>query len=399
MSQEDQVGISVAMRTVGIAATLSLALGCALPLMGGARIPADPSGLTDSSLLSSRPAVSGVVMDEQGNPSKSGVVVQLVVTPSEAELARMKVGDERPVEVVGYARTDGEGRFVLRISDEEAARSHADPRGNVDYELISSVDGNTSVRAISLAAPGSPGSRQSSEGGEPSSLADIELVPNLDGAPDSASTRASVAGGSVVPMAGCVKVFSKSLGQKRVTVGRGSTVSGAKMSFTYTSGSSSTLGVGYSTSGTSGSWSQSGTHSISVSNEVEFETVLSGSVEFKTNFVYGKYQTVCTGWGYYTVQATSHAGGSYPLGVGVISVNTSTNCVEHTGGSFTKYTSTASEFSSGVGIVGAIGISLSSKSGYTSATKIKFTFTGKKRLCGKNGLPGGSPGLLRAMNL
>lgn len=51
--------------------------------------------------------------------------------------------------------------------------------------------------------------------------------------------------------------------------------------------------------------------------------------------------------------------------------------------------------SSSLGITGAdtsgsIGIDLSSRTGYTSALKLVFTFTSTRQLCGTNDFPGGS---------
>jgi hypothetical protein len=119
---------------------------------------------------------------------------------------------------------------------------------------------------------------------------------------------------------------------------------------------------------------------------------------WKTEFVYSKFGYACGGassYSAYEMRATSFAGGAQNISVTAVpSVPYCTPMPANT--SFTKSSTAASTFSTGAALAGDIGINLSSKTGFTSTTKITYTFTAAHRLCGAAGYPGGSPSRLAA---
>jgi hypothetical protein len=159
------------------------------------------------------------------------------------------------------------------------------------------------------------------------------------------------------------------------------------MNFTYGNGQNSSLGVAVSSSGSYGSWSGSGTYSISSTSSESFPA-FSGATShrYRTEFVYEKYLVECDG---FQTQPKSFAGGATTTGTSPPSAG---YCVVQAAGStFRKSSSSAYTFSGGVGITSAIGINLSAHTGYNASAELTYHFTQRRDLCGTSGYPGGTP--------
>lgn len=200
----------------------------------------------------------------------------------------------------------------------------------------------------------------------------------------------------VAPLAsGCTLV--QNYGKKHVTIGQLSNIasSGFTQRLEYTHTSSSSLGVGVSNSGNYGTFSASGTTTYSTSASVGLTHNGSGSRQLRTEFVFGKY--MCS-YGTvnpvikYEVRPSSYAGGSTYISV---STPSAVYCVNHDPGTdWALNSSVAHTFAAGVKLSSAIGIDLSSRSGYSASVKILYTFSQKRTLCGTAGNPGGVPRLI-----
>lgn len=190
--------------------------------------------------------------------------------------------------------------------------------------------------------------------------------------------------------------LTEDLGLRKVSVGRGYNKKGSTMTFIYTDGATSSLGVGYSASGKHGTFSASGTQSISSTAEIGFAKVKSTKGKlWRTKFRYGKYHEVCTNaHGHvvidrYLVKAKNFAGGTY---VSTSKRPAANYCTKYRAGTtFVKSTTAASTMSNAVTV---LGLSLTGQTGYSSDAKIRFKFSKKMKLCGTGGDPGGSPGRL-----
>ncbi|CCH77040.1 hypothetical protein BN12_160015 [Nostocoides japonicum T1-X7] len=255
-----------------------------------------------------------------------------------------------------------------------------------------SVDANSSTAS----SPGTPGPDEdpaSGAGGtEPTepkkwSAPISESSSFVDGSGASAPSNAPQA-------PSCQWRLISDLGYKTVWVG-GTYVTngGAKADLVYGSGASSTLGIGVSTSGSYGSFKASGSTTVSSNSSVNFPAY-TGLQHDYTQFDYGKYGLSCDGiYLNYKVQARYWAGGAsvyHPS-----SAPTANYCVSQvSGSSFTKSSSTAYTFSTGADVSGAIGIDLSTRTGYTPAAKVTYSFTSTRRLCGTSGAPTATPSRL-----
>lgn len=154
---------------------------------------------------------------------------------------------------------------------------------------------------------------------------------------------------------------------------------------TYTYGADSTVGVGFSVSGTYGSFEQSGTTTTSSSATVGFPVQGPGTVEtMRTYFGWKKYHIQCSqpSYSYYQVKP-------YEFQAGILQVQgatpTANYCHSYPEGSYLiRSTGTAYTFSTGVKVSSVIGIDLSSRTGFASDASLRYDMIHNGRICGTN---------------
>jgi hypothetical protein len=204
----------------------------------------------------------------------------------------------------------------------------------------------------------------------------------------------------------CTTHYDRSLGHPWGIVGGvNSTTNGGTDDFVYTQSASSSIGIGTSASGAAGTFSASGSNSVATTATTDFggQWFSWGSHQFKSEFTENEYYNFCynpnTGVSSYTYYNRTDGwyGGAAIASVGPLNIPLS-NCVPYQGNTtFTKTTTSAWNFGSGVGIP-YINFNASAQTGYTSEAAVSFHFnTGDNRhLCGAGGSPGGnSPRLLQ----
>jgi hypothetical protein len=306
--------------------------------------------------------------------------VTIQAWPSQETLSALKNGEAVKKSPVGYALTAADGSFDLKISAAGALNQYKNKDGIVDFEVISIGPDYISTYMF----PATPESNAKSRNA-------VDMKPVLDIEPrfiDEQENHSKA----------CATTKESSLGPVWVSVGYGYVVSGATMTFTYTSGANSTVGAGVSSSGAAGTYSASGTSSVSSSATVGFPANTNSFKVWKTQFVYGKYFTACVTNGvvtssFYTAKADAFAGGtSVQTVTGYPTANYCTSYLA--GSSFTKSTTAAYTSSVGAATSGLLGVNLSASTGYTSAAKLTFNFTAARNLCGVTGYPGSTPSRL-----
>lgn len=343
----------------------------------------DPiSGITDSSRISGDPLITGSILDAKGAPVGEGELVVLRAWPDHSTMARLAVGESVKMTTVATALTQADGTFALRISDKASASSIAMSNGNglVDFQIVSAGVNHLSVHSFTAQPDG-----------------------ELDSAPKSVQV-ASIPGAEF-PNRGAQDMVDKAcstwkktdVGPRWVKVGYGYTsATGGTVTFTYTSGSSSTLGTAVSATGASGSFSVSGTSSWSSTATISYPAT-SGNKIWKTQFRYGVYTTVCDpGLTWHDLRADGFVGGS---SIVATSAPAATYCTSFiAGSSFTKETTSAYTHAAAVEIAAFAGINLKATTGFSTKAKLKYTFPNGGKLCGTNGYPGGTPLRLVAKN-
>jgi hypothetical protein len=190
----------------------------------------------------------------------------------------------------------------------------------------------------------------------------------------------------------CTWKKAATLGPRWVGLGSGYTTNSTTMTFSYKAGSTTALGVGMSVGGAG--FKASGTTTVSSGVAIGFPSAIgvTGKV-WRSQFVFARYTSKCHSVNRVQVRAVSFAGGANIQTV--TTPPTATFCViQPTGSTFVLDQSRATSFTAAVS--GDIGISLSATTGYNNSTSITYSFAVGKRLCGKNGYPGASPGILVA---
>jgi len=213
---------------------------------------------------------------------------------------------------------------------------------------------------------------------------------------------------SVVKTDVCGETLVKNLGQVQTNVGQTySTNSGSYQHYITQSDTSSTLGVGFSTTGGYGSFSASGTVTRSHSDLWDYGK-RSGWFRYIGWYSYGKYEQWCypiygdyahrSIYAYVARAITGGQNGGVVQTLGTAPSVPDSYCrALGAGVSTTKSSSVAHTFGSGVEISSAIGIDLSSRTGYSTGISVesKNTGTTNKQLCGTDGYYADTPGMIR----
>lgn len=398
-------------------------------------------------------AITGQIEGSDGSAFAAGTPVVLWSTPSQDALAAAQVGDSFVNTPIASGVVGSSGSFSVPISDVSSLSKFASKDGLLNLEVraadgtdvapfalsrkIVTVGGATALvdpsdlsdskattattaqvavankpakiaatkvpksvvrktaRAVAAASDELPVDPQDPSQDPTDGSGGAPLDPSQETPEPTTGTNGPTrGGGSDSPSSTqvCGEDYMADLGSRKVIVGSSYANAGSTTgTFTYSSGASSTIGVGYSVSGSKGSYSQSGTSSTSSNGSVGFGT-RSGGYSYATYFKFGKYGEYCypvgskkTAESYYAfkVRPSSYAGGGT---VNSSTTPTATKCTDFGGGTIiTRNSNSANTWSSGADLNAVIGINLSSKTGYTSTAKLSYKNNGStKKICGTN---------------
>lgn len=311
---------------------------------------------------------AGVLEDSKGRKVGHNEVT-LYAWPSGESMATQVVGDTLALAEINTIKTGPDGQFELSVKDLTKLQRQADRSGIVNFEIVAStVDGPATFTFPKILTTDDQGALALSE--------------------------------SDVDAKGCSQRLVEDLGTSWTVVGSTySTASGINHDLVYSTSAFNELGVGYSATGSYGSFSQEGTAGLSASNSVDFAFMSgAGNRQYRTTIRYGKYEFNCSAYGeldpehYYKVLPMNHA-----LGNGYVTPPappTANYCQPQIGGSsgdpltVEVANNRSYTWSQGAALSAGIGINLSSRSGYTNESKVRFSFYGNRHLCGSNGDPG-----------
>jgi hypothetical protein len=345
---------------------------------------ATPSQAASSTASLSSAAPAGTVVTGQvttGGHPIAGAQVTLVAWPRQRVLNAVPQGGTAPTHVVGSAVSGGSGDYAITIKNWSAVRSFA-TNGVVNLEVLARWGDYGTVYAFPRKLTASGALAADNEARVPSTApqrANLGLV-------------LVTARSSTPRYPPCIPVKIKYLGKHWTVVGMTSSkVRKVTMDFDYGTNQNSSLGVGFK-SNAGGSWTESGSMSITESGSAGFPTEEGQKTTLdKTKFKYWKWDIPCEGL---QVQPSEWASGTDR---GHQGVPRATNCDRFAAGShFSKGNTTAWDFDSGVSISTVIGINLSAQTGYDHDASLYYHFGNQTYLCGRNDDPGGSPGYVVA---
>ena len=351
--------------------------------------------LVDSASLAGPTLIEGETRDSNGRAIAAQVT--LLAMPSADVYAAMPENSAAKVLPVGRAHSDAKGHFALRIDPASPIGEFASASGLVNYTIMARDGARTTWFAFS--APEGAVSARAVEAGS----AAVDSSRGLEAAvPDAALTFGAAQAGGGTPYGavpqplekvGCSEALVSTYAATWDSVAELYTGGHTNVDFEYTSGAESTLGVAYSSTGTYGTWSQSGSQTAGSTATINFAKILTyGKVVERTKFEDGKYYMQCVLSGgqissTYVTHVKRFIGGSTLYNAA--SWPSGNDCDQYQNGDqVTIDQHNAVTWTNALSIAGAIGIDLSSRTGFKTNAKQHWYFVnGGGYICGTNDSP------------
>ena len=332
----------------------------------------------------------GRVVDKAGRSAAGRVTV--VAWPPQEVLGPLKNGDSVKTAAVGKAIAGPDGAFTLRVDPSAPLAEFADKNGTVNFDVWSQTSDGVAVYsfprkldpAVSTAwvDPARPIAKGAALNEGPLEMT-LAPDPKIDPALGE-STAAPASSRS------CQETVIATYNQRIGIVGEAYAGPHSTADFQYKNGSSSTLGVAFDAAGGAISYSFNGTATTSSTSTIDYPTLAANGMRvFQTTFQYKKFSSSCIAgliWVYVGdfVRPTAFQGGVSTYNAA--GAPTATNCsnISVVPTTITKETAGAVTFTNGIKLSSVIGIDLSSKTGFTTSTKIVHKFTSAGKLCGSN---------------
>ena len=328
------------------------------------RGPAAQASAGNSSTLT---VASGWITGANGS-AIPGMTIDLYAWPSDKILKGLRDGQSVPRELIATAASNSAGQFSLRVS-----------KGTLSASALSAGNANLEADA------GSASWFFTASAKDPV-ITSIHLT----------GVAASESPDYCTPWR-----FLKEEPPSWATVGQAYIASNAThvtQSFTYTTGQSSTLGVGLSYSGKAGSFSASGTVSTSSTYNMYFPS-FSASTLYRTLFDVGLYYDVCGQPGrivaggsdvYHGSRYQVRSNGWYGAGESFEhpkALPKATYCgLQPPGSAVSTSSERAVTWSAGFGI-GVVNFGGVAQTGYDSSAQVTINFGAYRYLCGTNAPP------------
>lgn len=344
-------------------AQLSVAVSVAatLPLAG--------SSLVQAATQSASVVVSGTVLASTGKAA-AGTTVTIHAWPDQAVIQALKIGQRVPWVLVGTGKADASGRYSISLPVAKLAPEES--YGVVNLEADTPSAGTFFPVAVTKNAGDSY-------------LPSANVVANFTPAPN-----------RFPGCAGNGWNYIKNLGKHVGTVGETYVLtSHANQQFTYSRGQSSSIGVGWSSSGKSGSFKDQDTFSWSSSLSETWPTFgANRSVWYQTEFKFGEYscEIPAATRTFYAIHVNGFAGGATIKSPTLIPIAPPKFCVHQIAGSKAQSNNTAAvTWSKSLGIGAGLGLSATIETGFDSSAQVTYHFSATRLFCGWKDDPGGKP--------
>lgn len=386
-----------------IMSLLAAASAGALALAG---IPAIASGASDSA--TSIPA-TGVVLQGQllsddgaklvGNTKEVGSELTLLAWPSEEVLAAAGEGEAVKLTPISTSGVAADGTFRFHVSERVDLKQISGGAEIVNVSIAGQAQGREYWYSTTISSD--PGVVASMPDSVINLSGDVAVIPSISVEPYGEDNSKALEGQTYEEKAcytSTVATYSSTTAQVGYTA---NARTGGSSALKFTTGSNGTFGVGVSASGSYGSFSASGSTTLTSGTTISFPATTSGARAHHVYLVPKKYKIYCESNNgtpistKYEVRPSNYTGGSTTTTVSTFATNSYCTPV----GANTTTTissSTASTISTGFKVSSYIGIDLSSRAGYTTSTSVVLkTTTSAGSVCGLSGYPGGTPGQLK----
>ncbi len=335
----------------------------------------------DSGSLVGPTIARGQLVDAQGNASQGQVV--LLAWPRQEVLSRLEPGDHVKLVPVAKAVVGSDGAFALRVDTQLPLSEFMEDDGRANLDIVASSDKGSGRYSFAQHLETTASERESSA---------FNVIVALSSDRESGPTNPAPTADAPAEAKGWTTTLVSNYPASWDVVGEIYTGPNTTADFVYSQGAASSLGVGISASGGFGTWSTSGTSSFESTATIDFPTQPTNAKKgLQTKFRYGKYRVDCwtatggcgTTW---TTKVNQFSGGTQLYNIG--SAPGATYCTSYvSGSSVTINNSTAITFTNGMSMSAHVGIDFSTRTGFTTDAKIKWTFVNNGLLCGSNTYP------------
>jgi hypothetical protein len=291
-------------------------------------------------------------------------MVAIHAWPDQAVMQTLKVGQAVPWVLIGTGKADASGRYSITLPVAKLAPEES--YGVVNLEADTSSAGTIFPVAVT---------RNAGDSYLPSGHVVANLRP-----------------GGFPGCAGAGWYFIQDLGKHVGTVGESYVLtSRATQEFTYNSGQSSSIGVGWSNVGKTRTFTIMGTFSWSSSLSEEWPTFgANRSVWYQTEFKFGEFKCQTFYGTFYLDHVNGFAGGATIKAPTAIPV--ATHCVVQMAGSKAhSNNSSAVTWSKSLGINAGLGLMATIETGFDTSAQVNYVFSAARHFCGWKDDPGGAP--------
>jgi hypothetical protein len=319
---------------------------------------------------------SGVLTDKVGHGTRG--IVYALAWPGEDLLRTLQPGDTIEAPVVGSADTDEAGSFSLVLDDKTIPNADRRRDGGLNLLLVG-TDG-TFEAMLFQPAPSPAQVVGIAASASARAASDVTLKMDLR-LPKEGPRATSSSGGKLTPNAAPPPLGypcgSWSLQSTRtVWASVGQSYSGPATNYaTLDLSNSISNGTAISASGAYGSWTSSGSQTLTTGLTKTWTENLTDR-DFQAQFVYGTYKALCQfGYNRYAFTPSYGTGGDQtPAAVNYPARN---YCTSITAGLWTRSSGSGSSYSESVGVKasGYLGINLGVTHSYSGATNTRFTLS------------------------
>jgi hypothetical protein len=352
-----------------------------------AAAPATSAASPEASIVA-----TGVLQNSAGHGSAGRVYA--LAWPGEDFLRTLGTDAKIQTPQVGSAETDARGRFAVAVDDAAVPSTHRRRDGGVNLLLIG-TDGSNQAMAFVATAPRSQAQAGAAQPAGSAQSTPPSVVLKMTFALPRTSTSGTNSG--VTPNAApppatypCVGGWSR-MSTHLVWVSMGQSYSGPAKNFAVLEQSSSTTnGAAISATGDYGSWSASGSQTLTVSNTKTWDEVLTDR-DFQSEFQYSKWRVRCQGFDRWAFTPDFGTGGDRsPAAVNYPAKN---HCTSISAGLWSRSSSSGSAYSESLGVKSSavLGIGLNVTHNYSATTGQKFTLNYRNSstvtICGDTNFP------------
>lgn len=336
---------------------------------------------------------TGVLTDKAGRGSAG--LVYAVAWPGEDLLRTLEPGDVIATPTVGSTTADRSGRFAVAIDGAAVPQTHRRRDGGLNLLLVGTDGSNEGMTFQSTAGPAelSPELARYREETIPA----VTLAMTLRLSP---AKRTELAGSmkssgptpNAAPPPATYPCHGWSLvDSSLVWVSMGQSYSGPATNFAVLEQSNSvTAGTAVSATAAYGSWSVSGSQTLTVGNTKTYTESLTDR-DFQSEFQYGRWKATCGSYDRYAFTPSFGTGGDRT--VGATNFPAKNNCSSISAGLWSRSSSSGSAYSESVGVKAdtLLGLNLGVTHNYSSSSGTKFTLNYRNSstvtICGDTNFP------------